>query len=66
MCNLFIDAPAPCLFVQLIVGDSIGPDDLVYSYEVSVVEHFHSPRICFDHSPAFRTVQQNRLDVAVV
>ena len=66
VCYFLGDAPAPCFFVQFIVGDLIRPKDLTYSSEASIVEHFHFPGVRFYHSPARRTIQQNRFYIAVV
>ena len=43
------------------IGDLIRPKELA-----SITEHFHSPHVCFDNSPALWTVQQNRLYIAVI
>ncbi len=42
----------------------LGQKNLAYSSEASIMEHFHSPHVCFASS--LRTVQQNGLYLAVI
>jgi len=51
-----IDTCAPSLLVQVIVGNFVGPEDVVDPSQTAIVTGIDFVYVPFDNSPAFRAV----------